>query len=246
MDDKDFVGWFCSQVAGFPGVRAVTLGGSRGRGTADASSDWDFALYYRGRFDTDALREAGWDGQVFEPGEWGGGVMNGGAWLQIDGRKVDLHYRDLDEVEHWWSEAEEGRFQKQMLLFYLAGVPTYVVLGELAVNSVLIGDLPRPAYPDLLRQEAERRWNTDALLSLTYAEATLAQRGDLVVASGNLARALIEAAHARLAASGEWVINEKGIVRQAGLGRLADLFVSRTTGDRLEGALAEVRQELQT
>ena len=37
-----------------------------------------------------------WPGQVFAPGEWGGGVMNGGAWLTMEGQRVDVIYRDLD------------------------------------------------------------------------------------------------------------------------------------------------------
>ena len=59
----------------------------------------------------------------------------GGAWLTIDGRPVDVHYRDLNQVEHWCAEAEAGRFVKEHLLFYVAGIPTYVVMGELALNT---------------------------------------------------------------------------------------------------------------
>ncbi len=54
-----------------PGVVAVTLGGSRATGTATERSDRDLGLYYRGGIDTDAIRSLGWDGRVFEPGDWG-------------------------------------------------------------------------------------------------------------------------------------------------------------------------------
>ena len=37
--------------------------------------------------------------------------MNGGASVTIEGRRVDVIYRDLDAVEHWVSEANEGRFE---------------------------------------------------------------------------------------------------------------------------------------
>ena len=93
-----------------PGVVAVTLGGSRATGTATEGSDWDFGLYYRGGIDTDAIRSLGWDGRVFEPGDWGR-IVNGGAWLEVEGERVDLIYRDLDEVERWTFEAEAGRFR---------------------------------------------------------------------------------------------------------------------------------------
>ena len=134
-------------------------------------------LYYRDAFDPDCLRAKGWPGQISEVGGWGGGVMNGGAWLTIDDRHVDIHYRDLDEVEHWCREAESGRFNKELLLFYAAGIPTYVVMAELATDRVLLGDLPRPSYPELLAIEAGRRWNRDALAEPRLCGRRAAQPG---------------------------------------------------------------------
>ena len=244
MDDERFTRTFADQVAALPGVRAVTLGGSRTQGHTDAAADWDFALYYRNRFDAGAVREAGWEGEVAEPGGWGGGVMNGGAWLRVDGRKVDLHYRDLDEVEHWWDEAKAGRFQKQLLLFYLAGIPTYVVVAELALNRVLVGELPRPQYPAALAREAPPRWHRDALLTLSYAEAALRRRQDAVTAAGNLARAIVEESHARLAARREWVLNEKGLAARAGLGHLADSIARPDGAGWLDRVLSAARAEI--
>jgi predicted nucleotidyltransferase len=87
-DDGAFGECVAGQLAGLPGVRAVTLGGSRAAGTSRPDSDWDFAVYYRGAFSPDNLRALGWPGTVSEIGGWGG-VFNGGAWLQVDGRKVD-------------------------------------------------------------------------------------------------------------------------------------------------------------
>ncbi len=109
MDDAEFTQWFGAELAALPEVLAVTLGGSRAGGTSHAGSDWDFAIYYRRVFDPSSLRNKGWQGDVSEIGGWGGGVMNGGAWLTVGGRRVDVHYRDLDEVEYWLAEAEAGR-----------------------------------------------------------------------------------------------------------------------------------------
>jgi hypothetical protein len=85
-------------------------------------------------FEPQHLRDCGWEGVVSEIGGWGGGVMNGGAWLNVDGRRVDVRYRDLDEVEYWCAEAQAGRFKKELLLFDVAGIPTYVLMGELATG----------------------------------------------------------------------------------------------------------------
>src|SRR5215468_205967 len=130
MSDDAFADQVARRLAALPHVDAVALGGSRAAGTHRPDSDWDFAIYYRGPFDPADLRALGWLGEVSEIGGWGGGVFNGGAWLQVDGRRVDVHYRDLADVEHHLAEANVGRFRIENLLFYLAGVPTYILVAE--------------------------------------------------------------------------------------------------------------------
>jgi predicted nucleotidyltransferase len=240
MEDAEFEAELAGELAALPGVLAVALGGSRAQGTQRPDSDWDFAVYYRGIFDPGCLRAKGWAGQVSEVGGWGGGVMNGGAWLTIDGRRVDVHYRDLDEVEYWCTEAAAGRFKKELLLFYAAGIPTYVVMAELATNRVLSGDLPRPSYPEPLAAAASRRWHGDALASLGYASGALRTRDDLTVALANSSRALIEAAHSVLAQQKQWVLNEKGMVGRAGLRPQAELILTSEDTHALQIAIAEV------
>jgi hypothetical protein len=219
--DDAFCGDVVGRLAGLPGVRAVALGGSRAAGTNRPDSDWDFAVYYRDSFSPDDLRAVGWPGTVFEIGGWGGGVFNGGAWLQVDGRKVDVHYRDLDDVESRLAEARAGRFGIERLPFHLAGIPTYIVLAELAGNKVLAGELPAelspPEYPDALRAAASRRWWQDARATLDYGRAAYAERGRVTETAGTIAVAACQAAHAVLAAAGRWVTNEKTLLDRAGL-----------------------------
>jgi predicted nucleotidyltransferase len=177
MDDAQFPGYVAERLSSVPGVMAVALGGSRAAGTQRPDSDWDFALYYRGRFEPQDLRALGWPGEISRIGGWGGGVFNGGPWLRADGRPVDVNYRDLDEVEWHLAEAIAGRFRIERLLFHLAGVPTYIVVAELAVNVVLYGGLPSPGgYPDRLRQAAHERWRADARHTLGSARRVDHQR----------------------------------------------------------------------
>ncbi|MET8078487.1 nucleotidyltransferase domain-containing protein [Streptomyces sp. NPDC005303] len=229
LSDAVFLDTTADRLAALPTVRAVTLGGSRAQGTARPDSDWDLAVYYRGAFAPADLRAVGWAGQVSEIGGWGGGVFNGGAWLTIDGRRVDVHYRDLDVVERELAEAEEGRFRVEPLLFHLAGIPTYLIVAELAVNQVLRGELPRPAaYPAKLRESAATRWRDTARLTLTYAETNHAPAGRLIETAGALATAAVQMGHSVLAARGEWVTNEKRLLERAGL-READRIVESLT-----------------
>ncbi|MDH6583923.1 putative nucleotidyltransferase [Streptomyces sp. SAI-133] len=244
LSDADFLDTTADRLAALPAVRAVALGGSRAQGTERPDSDWDLAVYYRGAFDPADLRAVGWPGEVSEIGGWGGGVFNGGAWLTIDGRRVDVHYRDLDVVEREAAEAAKGRFRVEPLLFHLAGIPTYLLVAELAVNRVLRGTLPRPAaYPARLRASAATRWRDTAHLTLAYTEAHHAPAGRLTETAGALATAAVQMGHSVLAARGEWVTNEKRLLEQAGL-RDADRVVQSLAAspDSAVRAVEEMRE----
>jgi predicted nucleotidyltransferase len=230
VDDEEFAEYVAGGLAGLPGVLAVTLGGSRATGTSRPDSDWDFAVYYRGRFDPGDLRALGWPGEVSPVGGWGGGVFNGGAWLRVADRPVDVHYRDLDDVEHQIAEAREGRFRIERLMFHLAGLPSYIVVAEVALNRVLRGSLPRPEYPDQLRVTASQRWSADARMTLGYARDAHAARGHVTETAGFIATAAMQAAHAVLAGRGEWVTNEKRLLDRAGL-RPVDAVLSGLAAD---------------
>ncbi|MGX1772250.1 nucleotidyltransferase domain-containing protein [Nocardia brasiliensis] len=245
MTDQEFLSRVAARLAALPGTRAVTLGGSRAQGTHTPESDWDLAIYYRGTFDPAALREIGWDGEVSELGGWGGGVFNGGGWFTIEGRKVDVHYRDLDVVEHELAEAEQGRFHWEPLMFHLAGIPSYLLVAELAVNEVLHGTLPRPGYPPALRTAAPPIWRNRAELTLRYATDAYVPRGQATEVAGCIAIAAMATAHAILAARGEWVVNEKRLLARAGL-RDIDAIVgqSRANPESLARQIAAVQRVL--
>jgi hypothetical protein len=230
VDDDAFLLHVADRLGDLPGVQAVTLGGSRAEGTHRPDSDWDFSIYYRGHFDPQTLRDLGWPGQVSEVGGWGNGVFNGGAWLEIDGRRADVHYRDLDTVDREIVAAGEGRFSIEPLLFHLAGIPTYLVLAELAVKRVLRGQLPTPEYPPALRERAPKVWWTRADLTFGYARANHAPYGRLAQCAGLVAQAASHAAHAVLAARGQWVTNEKTLLTRAGL-RQVDEFIAAAVPD---------------
>ncbi|MFB8764936.1 nucleotidyltransferase domain-containing protein [Nocardiopsis alba] len=231
--DERFLATTTDRLASLPGVEAVALGGSRAQGTHRPDSDWDLAVYYRGGsglFDPRHLREVGWEGEVSEIGGWSEGVFNGGAWLRIDGRPVDVHYRDLDVVEHEIAEAEEGRFRVEPLMFHLVGIPTYLVVAELALGRVLAGDLPAPGYPEALRRNAPPVWRGFASATLAYAEHNHAPRGRVAQCAGLVAQAAAQAAHAVLAGRGVWATNDKTLLSLADLEEV-DLVVAGMTAD---------------
>src|SRR5262249_28107956 len=167
-----------------PGAVAVVLGGSHALGTGDAGSDWDLGLYYRGTIDLGDLAARG---TVHPPGAWGR-LMNGGAWLRCGGEKVDVILRDLLVVEQWTRRAEQGEFEVDLLLGYLAGVPPYLLVAGLASCRVLRGELPTAArYPPKLSAAGPPWWRFCRSFSLDYARMH-ARRGNLVGATGQAAK----------------------------------------------------------
>jgi predicted nucleotidyltransferase len=237
MDDDAFTAHVADRLSVLPGVQAVTLGGSRAEGTHRPDSDWDFSVYYRGHFDPQALRDIGWPGEVFEVGGWSKGVFNGGAWLEIDERRTDVHYRDLDVIDREIAASREGRFSIEPLMFHLAGIPTYLVLAELSAQRVLHGKLPTPEYPAALRQRALEVWWGRADATFGYARQYHARRGQLTQCAGLVAQAASQAGHAVLAARGEWITNEKTLLTRAGL-RQVDEFIAGARPD--PGALCDM------
>jgi predicted nucleotidyltransferase len=205
-------------------VTAVVLGGSRANDTHRPDSDWDLGVYYRGTLDPGDVRRLGYPGYVSELGEWGP-IMNGGAWLTVEDTPIDVLFRDLDVIEGWLADAEQGRFEVLVQNGYIVGAPTYLPVGELAINRPLSGELPRPEYPAPLATRAHERWHGRASVSLMFAE-THAGAGDSTCCAGMLADAVLSAAHARLAERREWVLNEKRLVERAGLADLQPLLAA--------------------
>jgi hypothetical protein len=228
-------------IAAMPGTVAVVLGGSRARSSDDAMSDWDLGLYYRRDIDLSALATRG---VVHPPGSWGR-VMNGGAWLDCDGLKVDVLLRDLEVVEQWTSRAETGEFEVDALLGYVAGVPTYILTAERASCLPIHGQVTAVPYPQALVASAPPRWRFCRSFSLEYARMH-ARRGNHAATIAQAAKAVIEEGHAVLCERAEWVCNEKRLIESAGLGGVQRLFAHvPTDASELEQWVDQVVQALE-
>ncbi|MFJ5925078.1 DNA polymerase subunit beta [Kitasatospora sp. NPDC092948] len=259
------LGRIAARLAGIGGIVGVCLGGSRARGAHVDGSDYDLGLYYRaGELDTAALRAlaaelCGHPVEVTEPGGWGPWV-DGGAWLDVGGARVDWIYRDVDRVRQYAGEARAGRYLSGQQAGHPYGVPSYAYVGELALGPVLAdrdGTLTRlqaevRPFPAELAQrlEADARW--EAPFTLTVARKG-ARRGDAGHVQGCLFRAVGLLVHALHARAGQWLVNEKGAIASAG--RLAcappdferraqALFAPAGTDPAALGAVLDAAEEL--
>ena len=206
------------------GTVAVVLGGSRAVRSDDQESDWDIGVYYRGEIDLTALSALG---TVFPPGSWGR-VMNGGAWIECEGEKVDVLLRDLDVVEYWTRRAQDGEFERDALLGYLTGIPTYVLSAELASCLPLRGTVEAVPFPPKLAAAAPQVWRFCRSFSLDYARMHAA-RGNVAGVAGQAAAAVMEEAHAISCERRQWICNEKRLIEAAGLNGLHALFAEIPT-----------------
>ncbi|MFD5318059.1 nucleotidyltransferase domain-containing protein [Streptomyces sp. NPDC127098] len=252
------------RLAGVEGVVAVALGGSRARGAHRPDSDYDLGLYYRSPLDTAALRAlaaelTGGPVEVTEPGGWGPWV-DGGAWLTVDGHRVDWIYRDLDRVRRVWDECRAGRFEVGAQAGHPLGVYSHAYAGEVASARVLAdptGELTAlraemAEYPAALRDAliGNARWEVPFILAQARKGAA---RGDGFYVAGCLFRAVGLLTHALHAHAGQWLLNEKGAVDAAAAlpaappdfaARAHALFTGAATLDDGERLAAEVAERI--
>jgi predicted nucleotidyltransferase len=216
-----------TRLGSVPGIHALALGGSRARGTADRHSDIDLGIYYDSRkpFQLSALDRAARDlddrnspGLLTPLGAWGPGV-DGGGWLQIDGRHVDFLYRDLVAVRRAIEDCRAGRISAAYQLGHPMGFHSQIYAGEIRCCIALhdprskLRQLKRRVaiYPAALRRAMVTKHFFDASFELAIA-AKPAERGDTSYVTGSLFHAAGFMTLVLYALNRQWLINEKGML----------------------------------
>ncbi|MGH7895121.1 MAG: nucleotidyltransferase domain-containing protein [Candidatus Binatia bacterium] len=227
------------------GVVAVALGGARARGTAVPDSDLDLGLYYDPARppSLDALNALARELDDRHPsdavtrfGEWGPWV-NGGAWLTIDGRRVDWLFRDLARIRRSIAECRAGRPEIAYQIGHPHAFVSAIYLGEidccvpLADEAGVLAELKhlvRP-YPPLLRRTLLDKFLFEADFSLRNAEKAAA-RADVAYVGGSLYRAVASLTQVLFALNERYCVNEKGALRDIeGFPEKPDQFVRTVT-----------------
>jgi predicted nucleotidyltransferase len=218
-----------ARAASVRGIRAIVLGGSRARGTADEHSDIDLGIYYDSRrpFRIPDLERAARElddghrrGLLTPFGTWGPGV-NGGGWLVIEGRHVDFLYRDLDLVRRAIEDCRAGRPGFVYQLGHPLGFHNQIHAGEVSVCRPLydpagvVRTLKRAVakYPPRLRRAIVTKHMFDAAFELAIAGKP-AQRGDTMYVAGCLFRAAGFMTLVLYALNRRWWLNEKGALAE--------------------------------
>ncbi|WP_102128136.1 nucleotidyltransferase family protein [Deinococcus planocerae] len=230
MTVPDLARTIAAQVARVPGIVAVSLGGSHARGNARPDSDLDLGLAYDAAhpFDLAALSalcrdldESG-SASATPPGGWGPWV-DGGAWLTVEGQRVDLIYREVRRVEKSVGDALAGRVSVHAQPGHPHGIHGHHYAAELATGLILhdpSGRLERlrarlGGYPASLAQALEEHYAWQPGFWLDGAAKGL-KRGDVHYAQGCLYQAVMAMVQTLGARGRAWILNEKGAVALAG------------------------------
>ena len=212
------------------GLSALALGGSRARGVASPGSDYDFGLYYEADapLDIGDLRAAiaplvddPDKAAVTEIAGWGPWI-NGGGWLSIAGRKVDLLYRDLARVRAVVADCMAGRIAMAYQPGHPHGFCSAIWMGEIALCAPLRDDYGVLAelkartepFPEALRQALIARFHWEVAFAIENAEIAIA-RGEQTHIAGCVHRALCCIAQVLFALNRRYLINEKGALVEA-------------------------------
>jgi predicted nucleotidyltransferase len=218
-----------ARVARVRGVRAIVLGGSRARGTADRHSDIDLGIYYDSRrpFRIPELERAAREldddhrRDLLTPfGAWGPGV-DGGGWLVIARHHVDFLYRDLNLVRRAIEDCRAGHPGSIYQLGHPLGFHNQIHAGEISVCRPLydpagvVRELKRRVakYPARLRPAIVTKHMFDAAFELAIADKP-AQRGDTMYVAGCLFRAAGFMTLVLYALNRRWWLNEKGALAE--------------------------------
>jgi hypothetical protein len=205
-------------------VVALVLGGSYARGVANESSDIDIGVYYREsaplaikeiRAAAESMSTPGATPVVTDLYGWGPWV-NGGAWIQTPATKIDLVYRNLDQVEKVIAEGKRGIWRHdydQQPPFGFRGVvyfaethycvPLHDPEGEMAGLKSSVAIYPDPLKDTILR---EGLWGAEFSL---WSCAQFAASTDVYNTAGCLTRAAQYIVHALFALNGQYFLNDK-------------------------------------
>jgi hypothetical protein len=215
------------ELAAVPGVEAVVLGGSHARGLAREGSDVDLGLLYRDArpLDVASVRAlAGRWNDAPDPvvtGLYGWGPwVNGGAWLTVRGRRVDLLYRSVERVEREVDAAHAGRHEIDFAQQPPFGFWSGTLLGEAACALPLhdpAGHAERlrrlvAAYPDALREAVMRDTKQGTSFGLAAFAPKFAARGDAWGTAACLARAVWQLGLALFAHDRCYLVNDKTLL----------------------------------
>jgi predicted nucleotidyltransferase len=262
-EKRNLVRQFVAKLETVANVQAIALGGSFARGLAQTDSDIDLVLYYRETrpFQPTDLAEAVAELTLNAPqltkfygwGPW----VNGGGWLDTAQGRVDLLYRNLDQVERVIAAAHQGQIAHDYFQQPIFGYHSTTYMAE-TFDGRPLADPHRElqklretvlTYPPKLRLTLVRNALLSAEFDLIHA-VKFAERADALGTVGCCARIIYHFLLCWFALNERYYPGEKGalvlleslpIKPDAAVGRLkAVLAASALSAAEMSERVAEL------
>ena len=250
---------FAGELSRIPGVVAVVLGGSFARRTARPDSDIDVGFYYSENAppEIEAVRRCAEQisashipptvSKYYGWGPW----VNGGAWIQTQSGKLDLLYRNIEQVQRLLDESQQGIYHHDYYQQPTFGFVSVIYLAEIKCCVPLFDPqnlLQRfkqniESYPPALQDKLVEDCLTCAEFTLIHAHS-FADRGDLLNTLGCLTKIGFVLSQTLFALNAEYYFGDKGSLES--LDQLANKpqnFAARLR--QILGMPFQNRQELQ-
>jgi hypothetical protein len=225
MHHDKFVQDIVDKLKKVEGLQAVVLGGSRASDTERQDSDIDLGLYYSevAPLDVDHVRKIAVElNDIPNPvvtvlGEWGKWV-NGGAWLTIQGQRIDFLYKNIDFVSSIIDDCNRGETQFDSLQQPPYGFYSYIYCAETQICKILYdpeGAIPKlkskvTEYSQALGYKIINSFLWDAEFSLYVAKKS-ARRGEVYSVAGCLSRIISNLVQVLYALNETYFINDKRV-----------------------------------
>lgn len=205
QDVLDIAGEVAAKLGEIDGVAAVGLGGAWAHDDVHLESDIDLQLYYYDdhRPDVRALRGLAQELNSFLSEEmvtdfWASStLLNGGAWLWVEGRRVNWLYRDIAVVRQAIGDARHGIATAQYQPGYPHGFFSHYYLSDVHYarrlfdpdGLLLMLKAETDPYPEPLRRALIHTFLREADLAL-FASQRSALESDVAYAVGAAYRAV--------------------------------------------------------
>jgi Domain of unknown function (DUF4037)/Nucleotidyltransferase domain len=240
------------------GLLAIVLGGSWASGTQRQDSDIDLGLYYSESAPLDvahikkiafAINDKA-NPVVTDLGGWGRWV-NGGAWLTIQGQRVDFLYKNIDFISTIIDDCNRGEFQWDYFQQPPYGFYSYIYCAEIQMSKILydpVGAIQKlqsrvTHYPQALKNKIINAFVWDAEFTLQVAKKP-AKRGEVYFVAGCLTRIASNLVQVLYALNETYFISDKRFHKDVEQFSLKPLFFAERL-DRMLGDIGCDSQKLE-
>ncbi|MDJ1498719.1 nucleotidyltransferase domain-containing protein [Cytophagaceae bacterium DM2B3-1] len=226
-EKQEILDTIVKDLKGITNVQAIVLGGSYATGTATETSDLDIGIYYyeKAPFDIREIqaiaKKYAKDSSPTVTGfyEWGPWV-NGGAWVKTAYGKVDLLYKNIEQITTTIDNAQEGLWENHFEQQPPYGFSSIIFLAETQVCIPLydpegiIAKLKSAVqtYPPKLKQLVVQQSLWSAEFTIWHADS-FAVKQDVYNTLGCLTRAIKNIVTALFALNELYPISDKRAIQ---------------------------------